>query len=169
MRFLLLACLLCSSLHAGFPQFSLYTLGGDECVVPRGKTELVFFGFDLGAKTELQLWYRMLRRERTLADHLGCTVIPVLPTCFSNCVVRKPVVSLINHTIPKELQEHVLLLFSEKEEVAKTLGLPPEKEALSKLHVFLIGKRGNVLWRGCGDPTAQTVLILQKLWQSDQS
>lgn len=170
MRLLFLALFsLGASLQAGFPKFSLYTLSGEECIVPRGKTELVLLGFDLTAKEDLRVWYRALRKNRSVAEKLGCTVIPVLPSCFSNYVVRKPVVSLINHAIPEELHEHVLLLFSEKEDVAKTLDLPSGKDSLTKLHVFLIGKRGNILWRGSGDPTTQTFCILQRLWQADQA
>jgi hypothetical protein len=165
MRWVIALFLLIKPLEAAFsfPKFSLYRLDDSKENIPHHKLEVFFIGFRATAKVELNKWYETFRHERNCVSF---TVVPVFPTIMSNILIRKPLFLLLEAYVPRQVREHVGVIFESERSVAATLRISDIE--LQKIHIFVVDKKGSILWRGSGEPTLRTLASMKQILQDAQ-
>jgi len=158
---------LCFSLEAElFPSFHLYHPNGDIYTFPRGRRELVLFGFQYEAASHVKAWYRVFREEPEFLMHVDVLGVPVLPSFAKTEAIRNVVSSMVQRHLPTNLLDHVGFLFADTQDVLEQLGVPQDESATA--HLFLIGEKGEVLWRDQGAPTPQMLQQLEAAVRADR-
>jgi hypothetical protein len=148
-----------------FPLINVYGIEGTQASLPRGKTDLVFVGFDIGAKESLHSWQTALSGHHVLPNGVGCLAVPVLPKYFSENFVREIIVSWLKKRITSRFHACVWMLFSD--DAFQQFGIPQEDHVSTTLYVFLVGKNGKILWQATGQPTQERLQTIKALAQAD--
>jgi hypothetical protein len=146
-----------------FPNLSLYRLDGKQEKGLHQKLEVFFVGFRAAAKAELNRWYESFGNERNCVPF---TVVPVFPSIMSNALIRKPLLLLLDAYVPHQVREHVGVVFESEKSIATTLRISDIE--LQKIHIFVVDKKGSVLWRGSGAPTLHTLASMKQIVQAAQ-
>lgn len=164
--FLALSCSSLLRAEVSFPSLALYSLRGEQSILPNGKKGLVFMGCRREACDALTQWYDALLAKPRLAHRLNITVVPIFPSCMSNAICRVPLMALIRQNLPDHLASHVGVLFSNIEETASLF--QQSKDDFFDLRVFLIDEMGAIVWQARGGPTSQTLCQLEQFSRAAQ-
>ena len=165
MRWVIAFLLLIKPLAAtfSFPNLSLYRLDGKQENVLHQKLEVFFVGFRATAKAELNRWYKAFGHEKNCVPF---TVVPVFPSIMSNTLIRKPLLLLLDAYVPRQVRDHVGVVFEGEKSIATTLHISDIE--LQKIHIFVVDKKGAILWRGSGEPTVHTLASMKQTLQAAQ-
>lgn len=159
---------ICSLLRGDdlFPSMRVYDIEGGGSFLPRGKTDLIFVGFELGARDDLSRWHEALKVHGALPQGVSYLAVPVLPECMAHDLIRESIALWLKKRISVRLQPCVCMLFAD--DAFQRLGLSSEEHKTATLYVFLVGKTGKILWRTKGSPTTEGMKTIKVLAQSDQ-
>lgn len=128
------------------PQFEAETLSGKRLLMPQatqGKVSLLIMGFTQGSSRQTSDW---AKKTQPLSDSGLCEVwsmalLEAVPRLLRGMVVRG-----IRSGVPKDRQDHFLIVYRSEDEVKKAVGYSPGLDA-DAAWLLLLGKNGTIQWQ----------------------